>query len=84
MNQQLRNIQEKTKKWLLTNLSPNFYDFGDEKVMTMDDLQKASQDRQTYLAGVKKRAEEYKGSKKLMVELQQLMLIQHQLLHQFQ
>ena len=53
----------KTKQWLLTNLSPNFYDYGDEKVMTIDDLQKASQDRQTYLAGVKKRAEEYKAQK---------------------
>ena len=59
----VKKYTRKTKKWLLTNLSPNFYDFGDEKVMTMDDLQKASQDRQTYLAGVKKRAEEYKAQK---------------------
>lgn len=59
----VKKYTRKTKKWLLTNLSPNFYDFGDEKVMTLDDLQKASQDRQTYLAGVKKRAEEYKAQK---------------------
>ena len=59
----VKKYTRKTKKWVLTNLSPNFYDFGDEKVMTFDDLQKASQDRQTYLAGVKKRAEEYKAQK---------------------
>lgn len=59
----VKKYTRKTKKWLITGVSPSFYDFGDEKVLTMGDLEKASQDRQTYLAGVKKKAEEYKAKK---------------------
>jgi hypothetical protein len=55
--------EKKVKEWIITGASPSPYDFGDESVMTVEDLQKAMQDREVLLADTKKRAEEYRASK---------------------
>lgn len=55
--------QRKVKEWVITGASKVPYDFGDEQVMTMDDLVKASQDREIYLADIKKRRDEYMAQK---------------------
>lgn len=57
------SYDRKVKEWIITNASKNIYDFGDESVMTVEDVSKAMQDREVYLAGVKKRADDYKASK---------------------
>jgi len=59
----VKKFTRKTKKWLVTGVQPTFYDYGDEKVLTADDLLKASQDRQTYLAAEKKRSDDYRAQK---------------------
>ena len=53
----------KVKRWIITGASKVPYDFGDEKVMTEDEVVKAMQDRQVHLADVKKRKEDYDKSK---------------------
>ena len=55
--------EKKSRNWVILGASTEPYDFGDEKVITADELTKAIQDRQVYLADVKKRADEYKASK---------------------
>lgn len=59
----VKTCEKKSKSWDVTGTSKVAYDFGDEKVMTADELTKASQDRQVYLADVKKRADEDKAQK---------------------
>lgn len=54
----------RTREWIITGTSPEGYEFGEEKVLTVEELTKAMQDRQVYLADVKRRAEEYAASKK--------------------
>lgn len=55
--------ERKVKEWVVTGVSKVPYDFGDDQVMTEDEVRKASQDRQTMLAEVKKRRDEYKAQK---------------------
>lgn len=59
----VQSFERKVKKWVITGTKKVPYDFGDEKVLTMEELQKASQDREVYLADVKKRRNEYLASK---------------------
>ena len=53
----------KMKHWTITGASKVPYDFGDEKVMTADELTKAMQDREIHLADVRKKREDYKAEK---------------------
>ena len=55
--------ERKSKSWDVTGTAKVEYDFGDEKVMTVDELTKASQDRQVYLADIKRRTDEYRAKK---------------------
>lgn len=55
--------ERKIREWVITGASKVPYDFGDEKVMTMDEIVKANQDRQVYLADKKKQREEYLAQK---------------------
>ena len=55
--------EKKLKEWIITGASPSPYDFGDESVMTVEDLQRAMQDREILLADTKKRADEWRASK---------------------
>ena len=51
------------KEWVITGTAKVPYDFGDENILTAEELTKAAQDREVYLADVKKRADEYKANK---------------------
>ena len=53
----------KEKEWLITGALNEAYDFGDEAVLTAEELKKAMQDREIHLADVKKRADDYKAQK---------------------
>jgi len=59
----VRTYRNTSKKWVITGTAKVPYDFGDENILTADELTKAAQNREVYLADVKKRAEEYKASK---------------------
>jgi hypothetical protein len=53
----------KVKEWTITGATRVPHDFGDETVMTAEELTKAMQDRQVLLANIKKQREEYQASK---------------------
>ena len=53
----------KVRNWVVTGASKVPYDLGDEKVMTMEELTKAMQDREIHLADVKKQREDYLAQK---------------------
>ena len=57
------SYERKIKEWVITGISPTPYDFGDEAVLTAEEVQKALQDREVLLADVKKRSDEYRASK---------------------
>jgi hypothetical protein len=59
----VRVYEKKNKEWLVVRASQNPYDFGEEGVLTGEELTKAMQDRQVKLAEEKKRSEEYKAQK---------------------
>ena len=61
----VRTTKTKSKEWLITGTHPEskVYEFGEEGVLTVEELQKAMQDREVLLADIKKRNEEYKASK---------------------
>jgi hypothetical protein len=59
----VRTYRNSNKEWLITGTAKVPYDFGDETILTADELTKAAQNREVYLAETKKRAEEYKASK---------------------
>lgn len=59
----VKTYEKKTKEWVILGASTSPYDYGDESILTEEDVKKAAQDREVYLADVKKRAEEYKMSK---------------------
>lgn len=59
----VKTYERKSKSWDVTGTAVTPYDFGDEKIMTPEELEKANQDRQVYLADIKKRADEYKAQK---------------------
>lgn len=51
--------ERKVREWEITAGTKVPYDFGDESVMTPEEVMKASQDRQIYLAEKKRQKEEY-------------------------
>ena len=55
--------EKKLKEWIITGASPAPYDFGDENIMTVEDLQKAMQDREILLAETKRRTDEWRANK---------------------
>ena len=59
----VRTYTKKVKEWVITGSAKEPYDFGDESVLTADELTKAMQDRELLLADTKKRNEEYKNNK---------------------
>lgn len=59
------NYERKVREWLVTWCAKEAYDFGDEKILTSEELVKAAQDREVYLADVKKRNDDYKASKEV-------------------
>ena len=59
----VRTYKNTNKEWIITGTAKVPYDFGDENILTAEELTKAAQNREVYLADVKKRAEEYKASR---------------------
>lgn len=55
--------EKKSREWLLTGLKGAGYEFGEEDVLTVEELVKAQQDREVHLADVKKKADEYAAQK---------------------
>lgn len=53
----------KVKEWTITGATRVPHDFGDDKVMTAEELTQAMQNRQVLLADIKKKREEYQASK---------------------
>ena len=56
-------IERKVKEMVVIGASKAPYDFGDEKVLTAEELTTAMQNRETHLADVKKRNEDYLAQK---------------------
>jgi hypothetical protein len=56
-------VSRSFKEWNINWAAPEPYDFGSEEVLTMAELQKCAQDRETKLAAEKARYEEYKAQK---------------------
>ena len=55
-------IPTNRRVWIVTGIIEEPYDFGGDD-LTGDELSKAIQDRETYLAGVKKRSDEWKAQR---------------------
>ena len=55
--------ERKVREWIITSAAKMPYDFGDENVITSEEVTKGLQDREVYLADVKRRADEYKATK---------------------
>lgn len=59
----VRTYERKTREWVITGTAKEPYEFGDEQVMTVEELTKAVQDREIYLADIKKRNDEWKANR---------------------
>ena len=51
------------KEWIITGTAKVPYDFGETGVLTANELTTAMQNREVYLADIKKRADEYRASR---------------------
>ena len=58
----VKTVTRYIKEWVITWARPTEYDFGAEDVLTTDELKKAMQDREVYLADIKKRTEEFRAA----------------------
>ena len=59
----VRTFEKKIREWIITGTSKVPYDFGDEAILTITEIQKAMQDREVMLADKKKRSDEYRAQK---------------------
>lgn len=59
----VKTIENKSKEWVIERMPSEGYNFGEEDVLTVEEIQKAMQDRELYLADVKKRNDEYRATK---------------------
>lgn len=55
--------EKSTREWLVTGVAKIPYDFGDEAVMTREELTTAMQNREIHWADIKKNQEEYRAAK---------------------
>lgn len=62
--QNVVSYTRESKEWLVTGANPEQYEFGDEAVLTIEEVQKASQARELHLAEVQKRHDDYVNSTK--------------------
>lgn len=58
----VRTVTNTVREWQITGARPTEYDFGEEDTITAEELKEAMQNRQVYLADVKKRADDYRAS----------------------
>lgn len=59
----VKTIEKSNKEYLVTGTDPEPASFNDESTITAEELTKAMQDREVYLAEVKRKNEEYKTQK---------------------
>ena len=59
----VREVRNSHKDWVITGASQEPYVWDDESTITAAELTKAISDRETYLAGIKQRRDEYLASK---------------------
>lgn len=59
----VKTYERKVREWVVCHANKTPYEFGEEEVMTQSDIEKMMQDREVYLADIKKRADDYKASK---------------------
>ena len=60
----VKEYERKVREWVITGAAKETYELGDAKDgITVEEIQKAMTDRETYLADVKKRQDEYQASK---------------------
>ena len=56
------SFKRQNREWIVTGAATVPYDFGDESVMTAEEVVKALQDREVHWAEIKKRNDEYRAS----------------------
>ena len=56
-------ITRRTREYVITGANPTPYEFDTEETITAKELEKALQDREVYLAEVKRNAEEWRANK---------------------
>lgn len=59
----VRTVSRTTREWLVDWAKPVEYEYGSEDVLTAKEVQKAIQDREVYLADIKRRRDEYNASR---------------------
>lgn len=59
----VRTVKSTNKDYVVNWAAPEPYEWDDESSITAQELQEAMQEREVYLADVKRRAEEYKANK---------------------
>lgn len=59
----VKTYEKKTKEWIVTGTAKIPHEFGDEKILTAEELTKAIQNREIYLADKKKANDEWKAQK---------------------
>ena len=60
----IKEYERKVKEWVITGAAKEPYEIDDDKNgITMEEIKQAMADREVYLAGVKKRQDEYQASK---------------------
>lgn len=58
----VEKVTHRNREYVITGANPVPYEFDTAETMTADELKKALQDREVYLASEKKRVEEYRAS----------------------
>lgn len=59
----VKRVERKNREWIVEGAFSQPYDFGDETILTADEITKGIQDREVKLAETKKRAEDAKAAK---------------------
>lgn len=59
----VKTVTRTAREWQITWARPTEYDFGEEDTITAEELKQAMQDRQVYLANVKKNRDDYLASR---------------------
>ena len=59
----VKTVSRTVREWLVTGARPTEYDFGEEDTITAEELKKAMEDRQVYLATLKKQRDDYLASR---------------------
>ena len=59
----VRTVSHTTREWVVDWAKPVEYEFGSEDTITAQDIQKALQDREVYLANIKKSRDDYNATR---------------------